>query len=122
MKLTPQTGQVLLPKYSQLCSGSEISHYLLKKNKTKKLSEKKPGWHTEGGNHIYVTCAESIHGLTYTDYPDVDDANTVITHTRILLESLKLLIWQAAMIGRLPIFVCIGDNKRKDYAMSAQRN
>lgn len=87
-----------------------------------KLSGRKPGWHTEGGNHISVTCAESIYGLIYTESLYVEDANTVITHTLILLESLKLLIWQAAVIGRLPIFVCIGDNKRKDYAMSAQRN
>lgn len=76
----------------------------------------------EGGNHISVSCAESIYGLTCTDYPYVKDANSVNTHTLILLDSLKLLIWQTAVIGRLPIFVCIGDNKRKDYAMSAQRN
>lgn len=111
--------QVLLPKYSQICSGSNIIYYLLKK---KELSERKSGWHAEEGNHISVTCAESIFVLTYTDYPYVEDVNTVITHMLILLESVKLLIWQAPMIGRLPIFVCIGDNKRKDYAMSAQRN
>lgn len=43
------------------------------------MSERKPGWHAEGGNHISVTWAESIYGLTYTDYPYVEDANTVIT-------------------------------------------
>lgn len=38
-----------------------------KQNKTMKLSGRKPGWHTEGGNHISVTCAESIYGLIYTE-------------------------------------------------------
>lgn len=88
------------------------------------MSERNPGWHTEGeGTRISVTCAESIYGLTSTDSPNAEDANTVITRTLILPESLKI----AHLAGcgdraHLPIFVCIGDNKREDYAMSAHRN
>lgn len=46
--------------------------------------------HGGGGTHISVTCAESICGLTYTDYPNAEDADTVIKHTLILPESLNI--------------------------------
>lgn len=47
------------------------------------MSERKPGWHTEGGDHSSVSCAESIYGLTYTDFPCVGEANSVNTQTRL---------------------------------------
>lgn len=43
----------------------------------------------------------------------VEDANTVITHTLILLESLKLLIWEAAVIGQAPN-LCLHRRQQKE--------